>query len=121
MYEILSNPYELMYELADEETRELFELDNILTDIASTIINYRINNNLSQLDLAKKLNYSQSMISKLESGDYNPTVEQLWKLSKKLDLDFKLKFSEKYGQETMDIWEQYTKNVCNNVKVGDAA
>lgn len=118
IYDILSNPYDLMYELADEDTSELFELDNMLVDIASTIINYRVNNNLSQIDLAKKLGYSQSMISKLESGDYNPSIGQLWKLSKKLGLEFKIVFREP-EQKYIDIWDD-AENSCD-VKVGDAA
>jgi len=34
------------------------------------------------------------MVSKLESGEYNPTVELLWKISRKLDFDFEVIFSE---------------------------
>jgi len=37
---------------------------------------------------------SQAMVSKLESGEYNPTVELLWKISRKLDFDFEVIFSE---------------------------
>lgn len=73
IYDILSNPYDLMYELADEDTSELFELDNMLVDIASTIINYRIYNNLSQQELADKLECKISKIKDFESGDYNFT------------------------------------------------
>jgi transcriptional regulator with XRE-family HTH domain len=44
------------------------------------------NNELKEL--SKKLNVSQSMVSKLESGEYNPTVEQLWKICDKLNWKF---------------------------------
>lgn len=122
--ELLGSPYGLIYELIDQDTKELLELDDILVDIAATMINYRINNNLSQKELAKKLDYSQSMISKLESGDYNPTVEQLWKISKKLGLDFEIIFREK--SKEISVWEQYTEDSRKeshtvDTKVGDAA
>lgn len=70
------------------------EIDNILVDIACQFINYRLDNNLTQKDLANLLHISQSMVSKLESGEYNPTVRLLaeiaqklsWKLTLQLDI-----------------------------------
>lgn len=75
--------------------KELFELDNILVDIASTIINYRVDNNLSQQELADKLGCKISKIKDFESGDYNFTVIELWTLSKKLNLKFSITFEKK--------------------------
>ena len=70
------------------------EIESILVGIASQFINYRLDHHLSQKDLARKLDISQSMVSKLESGEYNPSVRLLaeiaqklgWKLSLKLDI-----------------------------------
>lgn len=73
----------------------IFELDDILYDISINLFDYRINNGLKQKDLAEKLGVTQTMISKLESGMYNPTVEQLFKIAKKLDFDFSIVFKEK--------------------------
>jgi len=44
-------------------------------------IKKRIENKMSQRDLAKKLGTKQSAISRLESGTYNPTLSFLKKLS----------------------------------------
>ena len=66
----------------------------MLVDIACKIINYRLDNDLTQQDLAKKLNITQAMVSKLESGEYNPTIEFLYKISKKLGWKFELIFEE---------------------------
>ncbi|HBM80675.1 MAG TPA: transcriptional regulator, partial [Clostridiaceae bacterium] len=63
---------------------ERFELDDLLYNISMKIFDYRMENKLSQTELAKKLGITQVMVSKLESGQYNPSVEQLWKISKKL-------------------------------------
>lgn len=88
--ELLKDPWGLIDELADDETKELLELDSILVGISLKLINFRLSNDLSQKQLAEKLQISQSMVSKLESGDYNPTVDQLWRLSKKLGWKFEL-------------------------------
>ncbi|MBE0451718.1 MAG: helix-turn-helix transcriptional regulator [Clostridia bacterium] len=74
------------------KTRESFELDDILYNISVKLVEYRHENNLKQKDLARILDVSQAMVSKLESGDYNPTIELLWKISKKIDFEFSINF-----------------------------
>jgi len=101
--DLLKNPWDVIDEIADDETQEKFELDDILVEISLKIINYRIEKGITQKKLAEKLNVSQSMISKLESGEYNPTIEQLWKVSKKLGWTLELQM--KKPVET-DIWNQ---------------
>jgi len=101
--ELLKNPWDLIEELASDEAKENFELDDILVGISLKLINYRINNNITQKELANILGISQAMISKLESGDYNPSIEQLWKISKKLGWKFEVVF-EDTAQET-NIWD----------------
>ncbi|NLY71854.1 MAG: helix-turn-helix transcriptional regulator [Clostridiales bacterium] len=91
--DILKNPWDIFNEI-DDETKQEFELSNMLVDIACKIINYRLDNDLTQQDLAKKLNKTQAMVSKLESGEYNPTIEFLYKISKKLGWKFELIFEE---------------------------
>ncbi len=106
--EILTNPWDLIEEIADDETKEYFELDDILIDISLKIINYRINNNLTQQQLAEKLGISQAMVSKLESGDYNPTIEQLWKISKKLGWNFKIILGKETEAQIWNINDELT-------------
>jgi len=104
MYDLLRSPWNLINELADEITQEEFELDDILSEISLTLIKYRLKNNLTQKDLADKLELSQSMISKLESGDYNPSISQLWKISKKLGWTFNVTFNEETTETK--IWNE---------------
>ena len=57
----------------------------IQAEIAKSLIEYRKKNSLTQKDLAQKINVNQSMIAKLEHGDYNPSIKFLFDLSLKLD------------------------------------
>ena len=63
---------------------EILEQEELLYVISKNIITYRKENNLTQEELAKKINVNQTMISKLESGNYNPTFKQIYKITKKL-------------------------------------
>ncbi len=62
-------------------TTENHLLDFFLTFSCKHIIRKRIESKMSQKDLAKKLGTKQSAISRLESGNYNPTLSFLKKLS----------------------------------------
>lgn len=67
------------------EINELLDYTDILVEIAKELINYRKKNNLTQKELAEKLNMNQTMISKLESGNYNATFKMLLKISYSLE------------------------------------
>ena len=60
---------------------EILEQEELLYVISKNIITYRKENNLTQEELAKKINVNQTMISKLESGNYNPTFKQIYKIT----------------------------------------
>ena len=75
----------------DEKFWKEASIDALLVDIASEFINYRVDHHLSQKELAEKLHISQSMVSKLESGEYNPTVRFLAEIAQKLSWNFVLK------------------------------
>ncbi len=91
----LISAYKMVERYTNEEDKKYFELDDILVDIAVKIIQYRIKNNLSQKELTQKLGISQAMVSKLESGDYNPTVKMLYEIAKKLGFELEIEFREK--------------------------
>ena len=95
---------DFLNEFASDEAKERFELDDILYDISMRIFNYRTENKLSQKELANKLEVTQAMVSKLESGQYNPSIEQLWKISKKLNLNFAVSLDPKEDNKT-DVWD----------------
>ena len=61
----------------DKELLKEIEYNEILFIISKELVNYRDENQLKQEDLAKKLNVSQVMVSKMESGKYNYTIKTL--------------------------------------------
>lgn len=63
---------------------EIIEYQEVLFEISKSLKEYRKEKRLSQSKLAKLLNIDQAMVSKLESGDYNPTFKQLHKISRSL-------------------------------------
>lgn len=61
--------------------------------LISEIIKLRAENNLTQAQLARKVGTTQRIISNFESGNHNPSVDFLNKLTngfgKKLEIQFK--------------------------------
>lgn len=90
----LPDAWEMIYRLGGEESSKTDGLYDIYYKISMAIFEYRMKHNLSQKKLAEKLSVTQAMISKLESGDYNYTVEQLWKVSQKLGFKLNIEFEE---------------------------
>lgn len=116
--DLIKNPWDFINELASDEVKENFELDEILVNISLKLINYRINKNITQKELSRRLDVSQAMVSKLESGDYNPSIEQLWKISTKLEWRFDVVFEEPTIET--NIWDtDYTEYEDNYNKEWD--
>ncbi len=87
------------FEDLDESIKNQLEYESLLVDIASEIINYRIDKGLSQKELSKKLEISQAMVSKIESGEYNPSIKFLFDISKKLNLNLVVGFENSNDYE----------------------
>jgi len=64
----------LKEKLKDPYFKELYELEEQKLSIVKRIINYRIRNNLTQGQLAKKARVTQQYISKIENGDFSNIV-----------------------------------------------
>src|SRR5665648_803560 len=57
---------------------------NLSYKLSTYIFDYRINHKLSQKDFAKTIGVKQAMVSKLESGDYNISLESICNVMAKL-------------------------------------
>ena len=131
-YDKLFNADTIIIEKDVSDINKIIEYEEILFSISEFLINYRKEKNLTQKKLASILNVNQTMISKLESGEYNPTFKQVynisWKLSNSSDLFLKIikSIEEKIKKVTSKEYQiQFTfeknanyyinKNVNSNV------
>jgi transcriptional regulator with XRE-family HTH domain len=64
----------LKEKLKDPYFKELYELEEQKLDIVKRIIDYRLSNNFTQTQLAKKAGVTQQHISKIENGDFSSIV-----------------------------------------------
>ena len=78
--------------LESPEVKKEYDNLNGIYEVKKQIIKYRIEQGLSQKELAEKIGTKQSAISRLENDNYNPSVEFLDKvanaLGKKLEIRF---------------------------------
>lgn len=61
-------------------------------DLIRQVIGLRLQRNLTQAQVAKKMNTTQSAIARLESGNINPTINFLRKLARSLDTNLSISF-----------------------------
>jgi len=94
-----------------DEFKQKMAVEDMLVDIACEFINYRVKNKMSQKDLADKLQITQAMVSKLESGEYNPTVKMLFEIAQKLSWKFNIQFESR--AESCDYSYMQTEFMVN--------
>ncbi len=70
------------------------EVENLRPEyeLISQITQFRIEQNITQEELAKRTGIKQSNISRLESGSYNPSLQFLKKIAKGLGKDLSISF-----------------------------
>ena len=73
-------------QMQDPEVREEYEALAPQYEIIRAIIKARTEQNMTQKELAQRTGLRQSNISRLESGNYNPSIEFLAKVAKGLGM-----------------------------------
>lgn len=77
----------------DPELRKRYDALGPRYELIARIMELRIKYDLTQAQLAKMIGTKQSAISRLESGDYNPSVQLLEKIAKALNKKLTVTFS----------------------------
>jgi predicted transcriptional regulator len=77
--------------LQNEEVREELKNNEAEYKIIEEIITARQEKNLTQKDLAELVGTKQSNISRLESGNYNPTLDFLNKIAKAIGKELEVR------------------------------
>jgi transcriptional regulator with XRE-family HTH domain len=80
-------------EIHDQDMRDLdyrreYERTRLANDVAIKVIRYRVTHGLSQAELGKLLGMRQPHVARLESGDHEPSLKMLARLSEVLGQDF---------------------------------
>jgi len=76
--------------LKDKEIKKAFDELGPEFDLIEMIIKKRIARGLTQKQLAKKMGTKQPFISRLEGGEYNPSVKFLHKVARALDAKLRI-------------------------------
>lgn len=79
--------------LKDPEFKKHYDALQPEFELAAALIQKRIDKKMTQAALAKKMGTKQSAISRLESGESNPSFNMLKKAAKALDSTLKISFS----------------------------
>jgi len=78
---------------ADPELREEWDRLEFARTIASLVIAYRADHDLTQTQLARLLEMHQSAVARLESGEHEPTLPTLLRLARVLDTRFHIEIT----------------------------
>jgi DNA-binding XRE family transcriptional regulator len=78
--------------LKDWETKVEFETLRPHYEVVSQVINARNRQGLTQAQLAERTGIARSNISRLESGNYNPSLDFLQKIAHGLGLEVHVEF-----------------------------
>lgn len=81
----------LKEQLKDPEFKKAWDDIEIESSIAKEMIGKRIEKNISQRDLAKKINSTQAVISRIEGMNANPSINTLKRIAKALDAKLEIK------------------------------
>lgn len=78
--------------LKDPEFKKLYKDSQPEFEIAEAIIRARIDNKITQKELAKRINTTQSVISRLEQGERSPSIALLKKVAAALNTTLQVQF-----------------------------
>ncbi len=78
--------------LKDPEFKKLYEDSQPEFEIAKAIIRARIDNKITQKELAEKMNTTQSVISRVEQGRTSPSIALLKRLATALNTTLQVQF-----------------------------
>ena len=78
-----------------------------LDEFSIQLVNYRMDNQLNQAQLAKKLGISQPMVSQYESGTNNITVKRLCEICEEIGVRVRINYEDADVQVYKDSYDPY--------------
>lgn len=94
----------------DPEFRAQWERTALARAVAIAIVRYRAEHDLSQRELAHRLNMKQPQVARLELGEVNPSMDTLMRIASSLGIEF-----------TIDVRPAGTpaRNITRRAQTGD--
>ena len=80
-------------EVRDPEVAAELARTVVANQLAILVIQYRVDHDLTQTALARKLGLSQPAVARLEAGDHEPSVATLMRLARHLGITLRLQLS----------------------------
>ena len=106
--EVMKRKEKKVKEIEKEPEEEIIEL--VVNDFADRIRKAREKQGLKQEDFAKKIKEKESIVHKMETGEFKPSLDMVKKLEKLL----KIRLVEKYKEEG-----KATKTETDELTIGD--
>ena len=78
--------------LKNPEFKKAWEESEPSYQLSRTLIKKRLVQKISQIELAKKANTTQAVVSRLENMSVNPSMELLQRIAKALNVNLKIQF-----------------------------
>lgn len=97
--EMRSNQSVLAAELEDPEFRARWEAAALARLVANCLISYRAERGLSQTALADQLGMKQPAVARLETGEHNPSLETLARISTAIGVEFAIAVSPRRAKK----------------------
>jgi len=85
--QLISHEDVLEEHLRDPGFREEWEKTALARWLAVEVAHYRANHDLSQRQLAERLEVHQSDVARMETGEHTPTLERLIRVARGLDIE----------------------------------
>jgi ribosome-binding protein aMBF1 (putative translation factor) len=80
-------------EARDPEVAAELARTAVANQLAILVIRYRVDHELTQTALARRLGMSQPAVARLEAGDHEPSVATLMRLARHLGITLRLQLS----------------------------
>jgi len=80
-------------EARDREVAAELARTAVANQLAILVIQFRVDHDLTQTALARKLGMSQPAVARLEAGDHEPSVATLMRLARHLGITLRLQLS----------------------------
>jgi len=105
---------------SDPAFRGEWERTALARGIAVALVRYRADHDLSQRELARRLEMTQPQVARLERGDTNPSMETLMRLAAGLDIEFMIDVRPVHSKSRLATKRAQTSSAVGSASTSQA-